>query len=80
MATSPSQAEETGLEPVAEIRRRFSDAAAVGSLPWWRRGACRQTPTLRRLSPVPAPGPLPELAVGMSALSRFPAGCCWEFG
>lgn len=80
MAKSPSQAEETGLEPMAGIRSRFSDAGAIGSLPWLKQGACRQTLTLRSLSPVSAPGSLPELAVWMSALSCFPAGCCWEFG
>lgn len=74
MATSPSEAEEMGSEPMAEIRTRFRDVAAVGSLPWSKRGACRQTPTLRCLSPVSAPGPLSELLVWMSALSHFPAG------
>lgn len=54
---------------------------------WWHwkvalaGGRCLQTDTDPQVSqPVPAPGPLPELPVWMSALSSFPAGCCWEFG
>ncbi|XP_029886573.1 BTB/POZ domain-containing protein 16 isoform X3 [Aquila chrysaetos chrysaetos] len=44
-----------GLEPMAEIRTRFSDVAAIGILPWLKCGACRQTPTLRLYTQKPHP-------------------------
>lgn len=62
------------MEPMAEIRTRFSDVAAFGSLPWLKRGACRQTATLGCLSPVSPPAPLSELAVWMSACPAFLPG------
>lgn len=47
VATSPSQAEEMGLEPVAGSGTMFGDVGGTGRLPWLERGACRQTLPLR---------------------------------
>lgn len=47
MATSPSQAEEMGLEPVAGNGTIFGVVGGTGRLPWLQGGACRQTLTLR---------------------------------